>query len=131
MFQSIYTTIITNIPKSSGKGSGLIADSVIDYTVSTSKYNHLAGSSFIKIAKGLDHPIEGLINIKNTDDNQCFKWGLVRHLNPADHNPRRITKPGDDFVKRLDFKDIKLPVKIRDIHKIEKNEFHRHKCFWL
>ena len=61
-----------------------------------------------------------MINIQNTDDNKCFKWCLVRYLNPADCNPARITKANKDFAKKLDFKDIKFPVKISDIHKIEK-----------
>ena len=39
-------------------------------------------------------------------------------FNPADHNLRRTTKADKDFVKRLDFKDIKFPVKIRGIDKI-------------
>ena len=63
---------------------------------------------------------KGLINIQNTDDNECFKGCLVRYLNPVEQNPRRITKADKDFAKRLDFKDIKFPVKIRDMHKIEK-----------
>ena len=46
-FKSIYRIIITNIQKSSGKGSGWIIDSVIDHTISISKYNPLAGSSYI------------------------------------------------------------------------------------
>ena len=37
VFQSIYTTITTNIQKSLGKGSGWIIDSVIYHTISTSK----------------------------------------------------------------------------------------------
>ena len=45
---------------------------------------------------------------------------MVRYLNPADHNPRIITKTDKNFAKRLDFKEIKFLVKIRDIHKIEK-----------
>ena len=45
---------------------------------------------------------------------------MVRYLNPADHNPARISKADIDFAKRLDFKDIKFPVKTRDIHKIKK-----------
>ena len=45
---------------------------------------------------------------------------MVRYFNPADHNPRRITKADKDFARRLDFKDKKFLVKIRDIHKIEK-----------
>ena len=61
-----------------------------------------------------------MINIQNIDDNECFKWSIVRYLNPADHNLRRITKADKDFAKKLDFKDIKFPVNIRDIHKIEK-----------
>ena len=120
MLQSIYTTIITNKQKSSGKGSGWIIDSVSDSAISISKYNPLAESSYIKLPKELDHPRKGLTNIKNIDDNECFKWCMVRYLNPADHNPRRITKADKDIAKRLDFKDIKFPVKIRDIHKIEK-----------
>ena len=35
------------------------------------------------------------------------------------NNPRRITKADKDFGKRIDFKGIKHPVKIRDVHKIE------------
>ena len=38
---------------------------------------------------------------------------MVRYLNPADHNPKRITKADKDFAKRFDFNDIKFPVKIR------------------
>ena len=41
-------------------------------------------------------------------------------LNPADRTPARITKADKEFAKKLDFKDIKFPVKLRDIHKIEK-----------
>ena len=120
MFQSLYTTIITNIQKSLGKVLDWIIDSVIDHTISISKYNPLAGSSYIQLQKELDHPRKGFINIQNTDDNECFNWCLVRYLNPADHNSRRITKFDKDFAKRLDFKDIKFPAKIRAIYKIEK-----------
>ena len=122
VFQSIYTTIITNIQKSLGKTSGWIIHSVIDHTISISKYNPLAGSSYIKLLKELDHARNGLIN------NEWFKWCLVRYLNPADHNPRRITKADKDFAKRLDFKDIKFL--LRDIHKL-KREFYWHQRFWL
>ena len=55
VFQSIYTTIITNIQKSLRKGSGSIINSVIDHTISISKYNPLTGSSYIKLPKELDH----------------------------------------------------------------------------
>ena len=122
MFQSIYSKIISNIQKSLGKGSGWIIDSVIHHTVSISKYDPLAESSYIKLPKELNHPRRGLINIQNIDDNECFKWSRVRYLNPVHHHPTRITKADRDFPKKIHYKNIKLPVKIRDIHKIEKKK---------
>ena len=63
VFESIYSTIISNIQKSLGKGSGWIIYSVIDLTNSISKYNLLAGSSYMKLLKELNHPKKDLINI--------------------------------------------------------------------
>ena len=63
-----------------------------------------------------------MINIQNIDDNECFKWCLVRYLNPANHHPARITKFDKDFAKKLDFEDIKFPIKISDIYKIGKKK---------
>ena len=45
LFKSICNTSATNIQKSLGKGSSWINDSVIDHTISISKYNPLAGST--------------------------------------------------------------------------------------
>ena len=39
-----------------GKSSGWIIDLVMNHIISISKYNLLAGSSYIKVLKGLDHP---------------------------------------------------------------------------
>ena len=60
-----------------------------------------------------------MINIQNIDDNECFKWNIVRYLNPTDRHPERITKTNKEFAKKLDFKNIEFPVKIRNIGKIE------------
>ena len=53
VIQLFFTIILTNIQKSLGKGLGWITDSVIDHI---SKYNPLAGSSYIKLLNELDHP---------------------------------------------------------------------------
>ena len=47
---------------------------------------------------------------------------MVRYVNPADYNPKRITNSGKYFAKRFNFKDIKFSVQIRDIQKIEKKQ---------
>ena len=48
VFQSICATIITNIHKNLGKGSGWIIDSVIDHTISISKLSSIADIAFAK-----------------------------------------------------------------------------------
>ena len=69
VFKSIYTTIISNIHKYLGKGSGLIIDSIVSHNINISKCNLLAGHSYIKRPKGLGHPRKGLI----MNGNECFK----------------------------------------------------------
>ena len=46
------------------------------------------------------------------------KWLLVR--NHAYCHPVKIRKIDKDFARKIDFKDIKFPIKIRHIHKVEK-----------
>ena len=108
MLQSIYTTIVSNIPKPLGKGSDWITDSIIDHTINISKYKPLA------LAKRMRPSKKRIDQYSKYCLNECFKWGIVRYLNPVDHNPRRTTK--------ADFKNMKFPVNIRDIYKIEKEK---------
>ena len=49
VFELIYTTIISNIQKSLGKGLDWIIYSVIDHNISILKYNALAGRSYIRL----------------------------------------------------------------------------------
>ena len=73
-----------------------------------------------------------IMNALNCVQSDTFIY-IYLLLNPADHHPARITKADKDFVKMLGFKDIKFPVKIRDIHKkypiyISKKMLRRKTC---
>ena len=45
---------------------------------------------------------------------------MVRYLHPTDHNSRSIRKIAKLYEDKLDFKNMKFPVKARDIHKFER-----------
>ena len=47
-----------------------------------------------------------LINIKN--NNKCFLWCHIRHLNPLKIHPERITKADKNMVNDLDYEGIKF-----------------------
>ena len=61
-----------------------------------------------------------MVNIQYVNDNECFKWCLVKYLHA--HNSRRIRKADKDLAKKLDFADIQFPVRIKDIQKLEKEK---------
>ena len=100
----------------------MITDSVIDQNINISKYNPLAGSSYIKLLKELNHLRKSLINNKIIDDNKYLKWCLVKYSNPVDNHPARIRKIDKLFRDDMDFKDITFPIKVKDIHRVEKKE---------
>ena len=62
--------------------------------------------------------MKGVINIKN-DDNKCFLWCHVRHLNCVDKNQQRITKKDREIVKKLNYSGFDFPVLRKDYDKTE------------
>ena len=63
--------------------------------------------------------MKGLINLKN-EDNKCFLWCHVRHLNPQKKDSQRIKLPDREFAKGLDYSGITYPVTIAQIPQIER-----------
>ena len=54
------------------------------------------------------------------EDNECFKWCHIRHLNPQDKNPQRIKKSDREHIDKLDYSGIKFLVTTKQYNKIEK-----------
>ena len=71
------------------RGSGWIIESIESQYINISTYRPLAGNSYIDLPIELKHPKKGLINIKNNDQ-ECFLWCHIRHINPSKDHPRRI-----------------------------------------
>ena len=67
--------------------------------------------SYIELSKKLQR--QGLINIKN-NDNYCFIWSYIRHINPQEKNPNRIKltdkKLSDEIKQKLI--NFKFPLEI-------------------
>ena len=82
------------------KGSGWIIESIDSEYVNISAYNPLIGSTYIEFPDELKHSF-----IKN-NDNKCFLWCHIRHLNPFDKNPQRLTKEDKRMINDLDYEGI-------------------------
>ena len=73
------------------EGSGWIVESVDGEYVNISAYIPLVGNTYIELPDELKNSMKGLINIKN-NDNKCFLWCHIRHLNLVVRNLQRITR---------------------------------------
>ena len=82
-------------------------------------FQPLVGSSYIELPEELQNSMKGLINLKN-NDNECFRWCHIRHLNPQENNPQRIKKVDKEYIKNLNYSGIEFPVTIKQYNKIEK-----------
>ena len=103
------------------EGSGWTLQSVDSHYINLVKYEPLKGSSYIQLPTELRNSAKGLINLKN-NDNECFRWCHIRHLNPQDKYPHRIKKSDKEYITcidRLDYSDIEFPVTTKQYNKIE------------
>ena len=100
------------------KGSGWIIESIESQYINVSTHRPLVGISYIDLPIELKHPRKGLINIKNNDQ-KCFSWCHVRHMNPLKEHPERILKIDKEIACSLNYEKIKFPVEEKDFKKIE------------
>ena len=67
----------------------------------------------------LKYPRKRLINIKNNDQ-KCFLWCHVRHINPLKEHPEKIYKIDKKIAcNLLNYDEIEFPVEEKDFKKIE------------
>ena len=100
------------------KGSGWIIELIGSQYINISTYRPLAGSSYIDLPIELKHPRKGLISIKNNDQ-KCFLWCHVRHIDPVKEHPGRIKKTDGEIACNLNYDGIEFPVQEKDFNKIE------------
>ena len=108
------------------EGSGWTIIAIENHFINLVNYSPLKGSSYIKLPQELKKG--GLINIQN-EDNECFRWCHIRHLNPQVKDPQRIKKTDKSFISKIDYSNIKFPVTVKQINKIEKQNNIRINLF--
>ena len=111
--------ILNRIARWISKGSGWVIVRILNFYLNIVSYVPLKGRSYFPLPEELRNSRKGLINIKN-DDNECFRWCHVRHLNPIENNPQRVKGTDKALAKELDYTGVTFPVTIRDMSKIEK-----------
>ena len=111
--------ILNRIARWISKGSGWLIERILNFYLNIVSYVPLKGRSYFPLPKELRNSLKGLINLQN-DDNRCFLLCHLRHLNPVQKNPQRLTQKDRGIAKTLDYSGVTFPVTLRDMDKIEK-----------
>ena len=83
----------------------------------TSKWEPTNAGSYIDLPPALKNK-KAIINMKN-QDNECFKWCVLRALNPKDTNPDRIDNDLKSKEDTINMEGINYPVDFRGVDRFE------------
>ena len=72
----------------------------------------------MKLPVHLSNPKKGFINIKNNDQ-KCFLWCHIKHINPVKIHSERITRNDKELVNDLNYEEIEFPMSKNDFSKME------------
>ena len=118
----VYNEIVDEIEQSiqrveNAQGSGWVFLKIKNLTLHTAKWDPLNAGSYIDLPENLKNK-KAIINMKN-QDNECFKWCVLRALNPKNNHPERVDKDLISKQDTLNMKGIKYPVDFRGIDLFE------------
>ena len=90
---------------------------IINLTLHTTRWDPLNAGSYIDLPAYLKNK-KAIINMKNEDDER-FKWSVLRALNPKHKNAERIDNDLKSKQDTLNMEGIRYPVNFRDIDRFE------------
>ena len=113
--------ISIGIDRYTNEGSGWVVDEITGHYLNVGEYKPLAAKSYIPLPDWIQNK-KATINIKN-DDDKCFMYCLGRVLdpNPEKKNLERVSNHLKKVCKDLGLDEIKMPVTLIDLSKIEMN----------
>jgi len=116
--------ILARMEEFKERDSGWTLLHLIRLEMNINQYSPLRGSSYIKLPSCLEAK-KAIINVKNTDDEYCFKWSLIAALSNLNKNANRCTtykvNINDEVIQvngiTLNFTGLQFPLKPADISK--------------
>ena len=118
LYDTIIDKVMENIANFQMQGSNWTFKSIIALEIHTVAYEPLRGSSYIPLPRALATR-KTIINLKNQDD-ECFRWAVLRAMNPTDIHPERIDKNLKSKRDQINMDGIEFPVSLKSIDKVEK-----------
>ena len=119
LFDTMTNHLLGEFERFKENGYGWIFKHVEYFDIQINPWEPLSGSSYIPLPSKLASK-KAIINVKNENDNECFKWSVTSAVFPKDKNPQRLNKQMRENSNNFDWLEIEFPVSLKDIDKFEK-----------
>lgn len=118
---NVINELLNDIENAAHHGSGFTISRIIELTVQVCSYEPLNGGSYVQTPKVLERK-KAIVNVKNNNDNMCFKWAVLSCIHQTEQNPQRLSNY-KKYENELNFNGIEFPVGMKDIDKfVKQNE---------
>ena len=118
LFDHMVDVILQSIQNFNNRGSGWQFDRVEHLDININPYNPLSASSYIELPGSL-YMKKAIINVKNENDNECFKWAVTSAVFPAKEHGDRLSKQMRKDSEKFAWTGIEFPVSLKQIDKFE------------
>ena len=118
LYDQMSDKIFELIQNFQNRGSGWQFDRVEHLDININPYNPLSASSYIELPSSL-YMKKAIINVKNENDNECFKWAVTSAVFPAKEHGERLSKRMREDSEKFDWTGIEFPVSLKQIDKFE------------
>ena len=105
------------------EGSGWFVELIVSHYINISTYRPLSGGSYKKLPVELKNPKK---DQHQNNDQKCFLWCHVGHINPVKINPIGITQKDKELVNDLSYRKIKFPVSKESFSKTKTKKQRLH-----
>ncbi|EDO48021.1 predicted protein [Nematostella vectensis] len=119
LFDTMVNYLLELIERFQNKGSGWRFDQVEYFDINIDPFEPLSGSSYIQLPSKLASK-QAIINVKNKNDHECFKWAVTSAMYPRGKDPQRLNEQIRESSKKFDWAGIEFPVSLKQIDKFEK-----------
>ena len=117
-YNTMTSRIFELIQNFHNRGSGWQFDRIEHLDININPYNPLSASSYIPLPKKLADK-KAIINFKNENDHECFKWAITSAVFAKEKNSERLSKQMREDSKKFDWTGIEFPVSLKLIDKFE------------
>ena len=121
IFDKMAARLIEMVHKYENERSEWVFDHVIDFRIHINPFRPFSGTSYIPLPPELAAK-KAIINVKNEEDQECFKWAVTSAVFPSENHPERRNKEMRENSEKFDWSGIEFPVAALGTNHIDKFE---------